>query len=143
MSVDTPPATDAVSVWAPAASPSVQVVLARPAASVAAVAGSADPCPSAAEKVTVAPATGEPPASSTRTTTASASALPAIPSCPPPDTTTMAAGPRGDSPGGSVAESPQAARAAMTGMLRRRGGGPTLPNAVKTAAHAPALRCGT
>ena len=92
MSADTPSATDAVSVWTPGASPSVHVVLARPAASVSTAAGSADPCPSAGEKVTVAPATGEPPASSARTTTASASVPPAIPSCPSPDTTTRAVG---------------------------------------------------
>ena len=67
-------------------------MLAIPAGSVTTDAGSATPCPVAAVKDTLTSATGEPPASSTRTTTGSGSARPARPSWAPPDVTATATG---------------------------------------------------
>ena len=70
--------TAATRTWAPIAPPSVQAVCAKPAESLSTTAGSAVPWPSPGVNVTVAPSTGEPPASTSRTTTGSGSTRPTL-----------------------------------------------------------------
>src|SRR5712692_5890628 len=71
------------SFW-PGFGPSVQLVVARPLASVATAAALTEPPPKSTVKFTLTPATGRPKPSSTPTTRAPGKRTPGVPSCPAP-----------------------------------------------------------
>ena len=80
------PTTDAATVFAPGAEPNVNVLLARPLASVVTVAADSAPPPAVTEKETAAPANGAPFWSLTSTTNGADKTAPTDAACPSPET---------------------------------------------------------
>ena len=82
-----PPGAETIRAWLPNLSPRVHSVMASPFSSVSDVPALTDPLFVAGLKVSVTPATPNPPRSSARATTGSSRVSPLGPSCPSPETT--------------------------------------------------------